>query len=89
MKLLSGNPKDCLRRVLNFCQQRLIIVLIQVNSKRQLKFDGSCLKQWKVTLTHKQVVKIYLWPFNIDKKLAIGNSLIGAVKLTENANPEK
>ena len=30
------------------------------NTKLQVQFDGHCLKQHKVTFTHKQVVNIYI-----------------------------
>ena len=30
------------------------------NSRLRVKFDGNCLKQSKVTLTHKQVVNTYI-----------------------------
>ena len=60
--------------------------LHHVISKLWVKVDGSCLKQAKVAFTQKQVVNIYifyginLWPFNVSKNFALGNSLFGAVK---------
>ena len=56
------------------------------NTKIQIKLDESCLKQDKLTFTHKQVVNIFivykinLWPLNVGKDFAFGNSLFGAVK---------
>ena len=47
----------------------LALVLIYINTKSQVKLDLSCIKQVKLTFTHKQVVNIYifyeinLWPF--------------------------
>ena len=66
-----------------------------INTERQVKFDRSCLKQDKVTFTHKQVVNIYiiyeikLWQFNVGKDFELKDSLFGAVKLTKNADPDK
>ena len=63
------------------------------NAKIQVKFDGSCLKQEKVTFGQKTILKFYtgyeinLWPLNLDSKFALLNSLFGAVKLlTKNAD---
>ena len=42
-----------------------------VYNKTRVKFNGSCLKQEKITFTHKQEVNIYivckmnLWPFTL------------------------
>ena len=67
-------------------------VLYYINTKSRVKFDGSCLKQDKATFTHKKMVNIYfvyeinLWPFNVDKYFALGNSFFRTNKLTENAD---
>ena len=59
-----------------------------IDTRSQVKFDGSCLKYDKVTFTHKQVVNIYiiyeinLWPFNIGKDFVLGNSLFGSYRYT-------
>ena len=51
-------------------------------AKILVKFDGSILKQDKVSLTHEQVRNIYivyeinLWPFNFGKDFARGNFFI-------------
>ena len=43
------------------------------NTRARAKFNGTCLKQDKVTFTHKQVPNIYivyvidLWPFIVGK----------------------
>ena len=65
------------------------------NSRIRGKFDGNCLKQEKLTFTHNQVVNIYivyeknLWSFTVGQDLTQINSLLGAVKLTTNADPDK
>ena len=70
-------------------------VLKYINTKPRVKFDGSCLKQDKVTFTHKQVVLIYtvyemyLWPFTVGKDFTLVNSLFGTVKLTKNTDFDK
>ena len=62
-------------------------------TKIQVKFDGSCLKQEKVTFTHKQEVNIYivykinLWPFNVGKDFAFG--ILYLELLTKNADFDK
>ena len=59
-------------------------------NKILLNLDGSCLKQDKVTFTHKQVANIYIvyetnmWSYTQGADIVLGNSLIGAVKLNKN-----
>ena len=63
--------------------------------KIQVKFDGSCLKQEKLTFTHKTIINFYivyeinLRPLNLDSKFALLNFLFDAVTLTKNADPDK
>ena len=35
------------------------------------------------------VYEMHLWPFNVDKDFTVGNSLLGAVKLIKNTDPDK
>ena len=69
--------------------------LNHISTKLRIKFDGSCLKQEKVTFTHKKVVNIYiaheinLCSCNVVKDFPLGNSLFGAVKLTKYADSDK
>ena len=55
-----------------------------VSTKIQIKLDGSCLKQDKITFTHKQVVNAYivyeinLRSFTVAKDFALRNSLFKA-----------
>ena len=66
-----------------------------VNTKSRVTFDGSCLKQDKVTFTHKNLVhtfivyEINLWPFTGGKDTLLRNSISGAVKWTKNTDFDK
>ena len=58
-------------------------------------FDRNCLRQWKVTFTHKQVVNIYianeidLWSkFTVGQDFTLINTLFGD-NLTANDDPDK
>ena len=64
-------------------------------TKLRVKFNGSCLKQDKVTYTHGKIVNIYI-VHEINKKdntvisdPTLGNCLFGAVTLTKNADIDK
>ena len=67
-------------------------MLSYINTKIQVKFDGSCLKQKKVIFHHKTVVNIYvvhdtnLWRFKQSRYFILENYLLGAVKLTKNTD---
>ena len=60
-------------------------------TKTRVKFNGSCLKQDKVTYNHGAVVNIYI-VYEISKNYSISsyptleNCLFGAVRLTKNAD---
>ena len=75
---------------IKFLAASLAPALNCINTKTWIKFDGSCLKQEKVTFTQKQGVNIYifyetnLWQFNVGKNFALRSSLFGAVKLNIN-----
>ena len=65
-----------------------------LDNKIRLKLNGSCLKQSKLTHTHKTIVNIYIvyeitasGSFNNDPTLK--NPLFGAAKLTKNADNDK
>ena len=60
--------------------------------KIRVKFSGSCLKQDKITYTHRKIVNTYI-VYEINKKdntitsdPALENCLFGAVTLTKNVN---
>ena len=60
-------------------------------TKRRVEFNGSCLKQDKITFNHRKVVNIYIVyeinkNINIDDYLTLENCLFGAVRLTKNAD---
>ena len=66
-------------------------------TKTRVKFDGSCLKQDKVTFNHGKVVSIYI-VYEITKVVdlsgnnnypTIENTFSGAVTLTKNADIDK
>ena len=69
-------------------------------TKTRVEFDGSCLKQDKVTFNHEKVVNIYI-VYEISKAANISkysgddnyqtlqNALLGAVNLTKNADIDK
>ena len=63
-------------------------------TKTRVEFNGSCLKQDKVTFNHGKVVNIYI-VYEISKSINISdyptleNYLFGAVSLTKNADIDK
>ena len=63
-------------------------------TKIRLEFNGSCLKQDKVTCNHGKIVNIYI-VYEISKNCSIStyltleNCLFGAVSLTKNADIDK
>ena len=63
-------------------------------SKTKVEFNGSCLKQDKITYSHGKVVNIYIVyeisrNVNISDCPALENCLFGAVNLTKNADTDK
>lgn len=74
--ILAWKPKGLPDRITKLpaaCNNSHAPTLNCINNKPQLKFDRSCLKQEKVTFTHKQAVDVYiaselkLQPYNISK----------------------
>ena len=63
------------------------------NSRTKLEFKGSSLKQDKVPFTPNNVVNLYIayelniWSQDLNAEFTLKDCLFGAVKLTENANP--
>ena len=58
------------------------------SDKIRVKFNGSCLKQDKITYAHKTIVNIYIVyeinkNYNIDRYPTLENCLFGAVSLTK------
>ena len=57
-------------------------------------FNGSCLKQDKITFNHGKIVKIYIVSdfkstLNYNRDNTVENFLFGAVKLAKNADIDK
>ena len=61
----------------------------------QIKFDGSCFKQDKVTFTHEKIVNTYIFyeiglrKYDQGVDFTLSNSLFGPVKLVKNIDPDK
>ena len=60
-------------------------------TKTKVEFNGSCLKQDKVTFSHGKIVNIYIFyeisqNYNISSYPTLENCLFGAAGLTKNAN---
>ena len=60
-------------------------------STKRVEFNGSCLKQDKITFNHRKIVNIYIVyeiskNINISDYLTLGNCSFGPVSLTKNAN---
>ena len=53
----NGNLKDCLMKVLNIL---LHLMIIKYCLQTRAKFNESCLKQDKITYTHRTIVNIYI-----------------------------
>ena len=91
-----GNLKDYLLKVLNHLQD-LIIVLHQhyyYCTKTRVKFNGSCLQQWKMSYTHGKVVNIYI-VYKLGASCSnvndppLKNCLFGSVTLTKSVGIDK
>ena len=65
------------------------------NPKIKLRFTGSCLKQDKATFTPNNIVNLYIvyelniWSQDLNVKFTLKDCLIGSVKITKNADPNK
>ena len=65
------------------------------NSRIKLRFTGNCLRQEVATLTPNNVVNVLIvygldrWSQDLNAKFTLEDCLFGAVKLTENATPNK
>ena len=61
-------------------------MLSYFDNKTGVIFDGSCLKQDKITFTHGKTVNIYIvyeinvWNYVDSSDSTLGNSIFGAVK---------
>ena len=65
------------------------------NSKIAAEFRGSCFEQDKATFTHGNVGDLFLvyeldtQSIDLNTRFTLSDCLFGAVKLTENAHPDK
>ena len=64
---------------LKVCMRKELILLLHLIIRLRVKFDGSCLKQGKITYTHRKPVDIYIVyeiskTLNISSYLTLGNS---------------
>ena len=65
------------------------------NSRIKLEFKGNCLKQDKAPFTPSNVVNLYIayklniWSQDLNTEFSLKDCLFGAVKLTNNGNPNK
>ena len=63
-------------------------------TETRVEFNGSCLKQDKVTFDHRKVLKTYIiyelaGSSSNDNDSTVRSSLFGAVRLTKNADIDK
>ena len=87
---ITGNLRDCLMKE-SILLRRLIVVALHsqiiMALKKEVEFNGSCLKQDKITYTHGKVVNIcFVYEksksINISDYQALEKCLFGAVSLT-------
>ena len=70
-------------------------VLNYINTKLQVKVDGSCLKQDKLAFNDKKVVNLYivceikLWSFNVGKDSSLGEFWFGPFGLIKNVDHDQ
>ena len=90
-----GNLKVCLMKCLILLppasNQKITPELSFYGTETRVEFNGSCLKEDKVTYNHRKIVNIYIvygvsQNYNISSYPTLGNCLFGAVSLTKNAD---
>ena len=94
---IFGNLKVCLMKglILLLPSNYIITPLLDyLGAKIRVKFNGSCLKQNKITYTHSKTVNIYIVyeirkNFNISSYPTLDHCLFGAVILTKNSDIDK
>ena len=95
---LNGNLKDCLRKVINLflrlITNSLIPLIDYYGYNIRVKFNGSILRQPKVSYTHEKAVNIFI-VYELAGSSShcddptLKNCLFGAVTLTKNADIDK
>ena len=62
------------------------------NAKIVVKFKGNCLKQDKVSFTHRNIVnycyELDIWSRDLNTNFTLKDCLFGVVKLTKNVDPD-
>ena len=100
---ITGNLKDCLTKELILLKHHYSVTpnLNYYGTKTKVEFDGSYLKEDKVTFNQEKVVNIYIVYYEISKFANISkyssddnypiskNALFGAASLTKNADIDK
>ena len=76
------------------CNYKITPELSYYGTKTKIEFNGSCLKQDKVTYNHGKIVNIYILSeisenYNISSYSTFKNCLFGAVSLAKNAAIDK
>ena len=61
-----------------------------IDTKSQVKFDRTCLKQGRFTFTHKKIANINItFKINLGSNIHVVDFAFGAVKLTKNDDHDK
>ena len=95
--LIFGNLKDCLLKILQLLLQVITNSTqnyVLFGTKTKVEFNGSFLKQDKITYNNRKVINIYL-VYEISRNISISdyptleNCLFGGVSLTKRADINK
>ena len=95
--LIFGNLKDCLLKILQLLLQVITNSTqnyVLFGTKTKVEFNGSFLKQDKITYNNRKVINIYL-VYEISRNISISdyptleNCLFGAISLTKRADISK
>ena len=89
----NENLRGFLTKILNLLLHQITLNFLQEYGNRlKLKFNGSCLKQDKITFNHGKIVNIYIvYEINNNNNKnsnypTLKNCLFGAVSLTKNTD---
>ena len=91
----KGFSDEIIKPTTSSLDNSLSPALNYIGNKTRVKFDGSYLKQGKITFTHEKIVNIYIvyktnfWKYVDSSDPALRNSLFGTVKLVKNADIDK
>ena len=82
------------RGYLKVCQMKVLNLLLH-SPKFPVKLNGSYLKVARVSFTPNKIRNLYIvfeiksWPSYFDNGFTLRNSLFGAIKVSENPDPNK